>query len=1005
MFFIFITKFYFDLKHSNAIKLGLNKKHKLFYQTQKRNCSKTRNSYMYVKKFHSSNNIRKPKLYFLRQIGTNTTNTSSKRGLAKTILTKTILTKSVLTKAISSERRTDPLFRNPFSFVLKHLHLSLIKDRMENSTNYENLRSQFVIQEQPAFINERLQKYNELKEKKKAEAEAEAKILEEKGSENDVTKSNKTITIELLDGTKKTAEKDVTTPFDIAKSISKKLAEDCVVAKVTYIGVDANKVLLCDIEDEKEEGCAKNAASDKEDKEGILKPILWDMNVPLIGNCKLELLNFEDEEAKKVFWHSSAHILGSALEKIFGGYLTIGPALKEGFYYDIFLGDFTINDEHYSKIENEFNNLVKQNADFEKLICTKEEVLELFKYNPFKLELIRKKIPDGKKTSVYKCGNFIDLCLGPHIKSTGKIKGFKALKNSSVYWLGDKNNASLQRVYGISFPKKTELTEYLKMLEEAKKRDHRNVGKILNFFFFEKDASPGSCFWLPKGAKIYNKLIEFVRREYRLRNYEEVVTPNVFSCDLWKTSGHYQNYKDCMFIFNVENKEWGMKPMNCPGHCLMFKQMNLSYRSLPLRLADFGVLHRNEISGSLSGLTRVRRFQQDDAHIFCAHKQIRDEVKNTLNFIFFVYDLFNFKYELFLSTRPEKYIGKIEVWDAAERELKSALDSMNIDWKLNEGDGAFYGPKIDIVLKDSLNRTHQCGTIQLDFQLPIRFNLQYKSKDLSAEESDTAKNLNAQSSETSPRKASKPVKENSFDVSAEEGKTEKVFSKDVINKQPNCDTNGKAEKVHDQASKAVSTVSAVTENGEKREVKEEGNEGGVYQKESEVNAVENNVQNKNIENEPADGEEGLKKGFERPIIIHRAILGSVERFIAIVIEHTAGKLPFWISPRQAIVLPVSDKYNDYANYVCKTLNNHSFDVEVDLSVNTLNKKIREAQLKQFNFILVVGEKEVTTQTVTLRDRDDSDVQTVLTIQQLITNFQQKLQVNSEKLNQFNSYNS
>lgn len=1002
MFFIFITKFYFDLKYSNAIQLGLNKKNKIFFHAHKRNCNKTGTFYMYVNKFHNSNNIRKPKLYLLRQIGNNTTNTSLKSGLTKTVLVKTVFTKATLKNTILFERRINPIARNPFSFALKHLYLSLIGDRMQNSTTCANLKSQFVIQEQPAFINERLQKYNELKEKKKAEAEK--KLLEEKDKENDVTQSNKTITIELLDGTQKTGERDVTTPLDIAKSISKKLAEDCVVARVTYIGVDSSKILLCDIEDEKEEGCAKNTANDKEGK-GILKSILWDMNVPLIGNCKLELLNFENEEAKKVFWHSSAHILGSALEKLFGGYLTIGPALKEGFYYDIFLGEFTINDEHYSKIENEFNNLVKQNADFEKLICTKEEVLELFKYNPFKLELIRKKIPDGNKTSVYKCGNFIDLCLGPHIKSTGKIKGFKALKNSSVYWLGDKNNESLQRVYGISFPKKTELTEYLKMLEEAKKRDHRNVGKILNFFFFEKDASPGSCFWLPKGAKIYNKLIEFIRREYRLRNYEEVVTPNVYSCDLWKTSGHYQNYKDCMFIFNVENKEWGMKPMNCPGHCLMFKQMNLSYRSLPLRLADFGVLHRNEISGSLSGLTRVRRFQQDDSHIFCAHKHIRDEVKNTLHFIFYVYDLFNFKYELFLSTRPEKYIGKIEVWDAAERELKSALDSMNIDWKLNEGDGAFYGPKIDIVLKDSLNRTHQCGTIQLDFQLPIRFNLQYKSKDLSAEENESAKNPNAQSSETTPRNASKPIKEGSFDVNGEKDKTENVSSKGLINKLTNCDTNGKTEQVHDQSSKAdVTMVSAVTENGEKREIKEEANGGGVYQKESEGNAVEN-VHNKHVDNETADGEEGLKKGFERPIIIHRAILGSVERFIAILIEHTAGKLPFWISPRQAIVLPVSDKYNDYANYVCKTLNNHSFDVEVDLSVNTLNKKIREAQLKQFNFILVVGEKEVTTQTVTLRDRDDSDVQTVLTLQQLITNFQQKLQVNSEKLNQFIPYSS
>ncbi|CRG96309.1 threonine--tRNA ligase, putative [Plasmodium gallinaceum] len=767
-----------------------------------------------------------------------------------------------------------------------------------NNSHKENEKKKVVIEKDPSFIKERLEKYNELKEKKK-----------EQLLKNEHLKRQ--INIELLDGSIRNGECYVTTPFQIASSISKKLAEDSIVSKVTY--KEKVELELCDIEDAEE--------NNSDLKNSNCNSLLWDMNEPLIGNCKIEFLNIENEEAKKVFWHSSAHILGSSLEKLFGGYLTIGPALNEGFYYDIFLGDFSISNEHYKKIEEEFNNLVKQNVEFEKLICTKDEVLELFKYNPFKLELIKSKIPDNKKTSVYKCGNFIDLCLGPHIKNAGKVKAFKVLKNSAAYWLGNKNNESLQRVYGITFQKKNELMEYIKFLEEAKKRDHRNLGKKLNFFFFEKDTSPGSCFWLPHGAKIYNKLIDFIKKEYRLRKYDEVISPNVYSCDLWKTSGHYQNYKECMFIFNVENKEWGIKPMNCPGHCLMFKQLNLSYRSLPIRLADFGVLHRNEITGSLSGLTRVRRFQQDDSHIFCSYEHIKKEVLDTLNFIFFVYDSFGFKYELYLSTRPSKYIGKESTWDYAEKELKDALNSVNIKWKLNEGDGAFYGPKIDILLRDSINRTHQCGTIQLDFQLPIRFNLQYKNKEF---------------------------------VTLEEN---------------------------------------------------EKKENNTHNDQTENDKIEDNItEEKNDEKNDEKQEEGsLKKGFDRPIIIHRAILGSVERFVAILIEHTAGKLPFWLSPRQAIVLPISDKFNEYANYIFTTLNNHFFDVDIDLSMNTLNKKIREAQLKQFNFILIVGEKELSTKSVTLRDRDDPNNQHIYTIQEIIDKFNKLLQVNSQKFNQVHPF--
>ncbi|SCN12780.1 threonine--tRNA ligase, putative [Plasmodium malariae] len=803
-----------------------------------------------------------------------------------------------------------------------------------NVNMMEGLKKAVLVGENPAYIKERLAKYNELKEKKRLDTELQIKNDEH---------FKKNINIELLDGSIRVGECHVTTPFHIASSISKKLAEDSIVSKITYL--EKVDLELCDIEDAEENsnvsgsGNGNDSGNSAENKHcsGGRTPMLWDMNVPLIGNCKIEFLNIEHEEAKKIFWHSSAHILGSSLEKIFGGYLTIGPALSEGFYYDIFLGNYAISNEHYKRIEDEFAKLTKENVEFEKVVCTKEEVLELFKYNPFKLELIKSKIPDNKKTSVYKCGEFIDLCLGPHIRNTGKVKAFKVLKNSSAYWLGKKDNDSLQRVYGISFQKKNELTDYLTFLEDAKKRDHRNVGKKLNFFFFEKDMSPGSGFWFSNGAKIFNKLIDFMRREYRLRKYEEVITPNVFSCDLWKTSGHYQNYKDCMFIFNVENKEWGMKPMNCPGHCIMFKQMNVSYRSLPIRLADFGVLHRNEITGSLSGLTRVRRFQQDDAHIFCSFEQITKEVVNTLHFLFFVYDLFGFKYELFLSTRPKKFIGNISTWDFAEQSLKDALNSVNVEWKLNEGDGAFYGPKIDILVRDSINRTHQCGTIQLDFQLPIRFNLQYKNKDFGVLEDDNEKKEHADL-------------ENG---STGGGETKKDYGYDGGN--DNDDGN------HDRAANL-----------------ECGNYSGGVQSAS---------------------DDLLKKGFDRPVIIHRAILGSVERFVAILIEHTAGKLPFWLSPRQAIVLPVSDKFNKYAYYVYETLNNNFFDVDVDASMNTLNKKIREAQLKQFNFILVVGEKELTTNTVTVRDRDDPNNQQVYSVNDIVNKFKEMLEVNSCKFNQ------
>ncbi|XP_026679694.1 threonine--tRNA ligase, cytoplasmic isoform X3 [Diaphorina citri] len=414
-------------------------------------------------------------------------------------------------------------------------------------------------------------------------------------------------------------------------------------------------------------------------------------------------------------------------------------------------------------------------------------------------------------------------------------------RNSSTYWEGKADAESLQRVYGISFPDNKQLKEWEKLQEEAAKRDHRKIGREQELFFFH-ELSPGSCFFQPKGAFIYNTLVEFIRSEYRKRGFQEVVSPNVYNVKLWQTSGHWAHYSENMFSFDVENETYALKPMNCPGHCLIFDHRVRSWRELPLRMADFGVLHRNELSGALTGLTRVRRFQQDDAHIFCTVEQIGDEIVGALDFLRNVYSIFGFTFNLRLSTRPEKYLGELEVWNKAEKQLEASLNSFGEPWTENPGDGAFYGPKIDITITDALKRPHQCATIQLDFQLPIRFNLAY-----------------------------------------------------------------------------------VNEKGEKN----------------------------------------------RPVMIHRAILGSVERMVAILTESYAGKWPFWISPRQGIVIPVAEPFNEYADQVKNKIFAAGFMCDADLdSSDTLNKKIRNAQISQYNFIMVVGEKEKSSNTVNVRTRDN-----------------------------------
>lgn len=578
--------------------------------------------------------------------------------------------------------------------------------------------------------------------------------------------------------------------------------------------------------------------------------VLWDLERPLEEDCSLELLTFNDEEGRQVFWHSSAHIMGEAIERLYGGHLCYGPPIENGYYYDTYMcgcgaeGEqnelSSVSTSHFTAIETSMKSICSERQAFERLELTKEELIEMFSYNKFKVRILKDKIKE-EKTTVYRCGTLIDLCRGPHVRHTGNVKAFKVTKSSSSYWEGKADAESLQRVYGISFPEPKQLREWQRFQEEAAKRDHRKLGREQGLYFFH-ELSPGSCFFTPKGAHIYNTLMEFIRSEYRKRGFQEVITPNIFNFKLWQVSGHGDHYADNMFLFDVDKEKFGLKPMNCPGHCLIFDSDVRSWRELPLRLADFGVLHRNELSGALTGLTRVRRFQQDDAHIFCTIEQISQEIKSALDFLQAIYSVFGFTFDLCLATRPESYLGDIEVWNSAEKALAETLDSGKFKWKLNAGDGAFYGPKIDISINDALKRPHQCATIQLDFQLPVRFNLNYSAED------------------------------------------------------------------------------------------------------------------------------GTKK---RPVIIHRAILGSIERFVAIITENFAGKWPFWLSPRQAIVLPVGANGNEYAEQVRQTLNESGFQVETELDPGlTINKKVRNAQLAQFNFILVVGEREMANNSVNVRTRDN-----------------------------------
>lgn len=609
----------------------------------------------------------------------------------------------------------------------------------------------------------------------------------------------------------------------------------------------------------------------------------WDLHRPLFADCSLQYFDFDHVKGKDVFWHSSAHILGQAVELYYLSqglqvFLRDGPSLGAppgGFFYDMQIrgadnAPVNVSGNDFSSITSIADDIIKAKQPFQRLEVSREFARDLFDYNPLKRALIDK-VPEGEALTLYRCGPLIDLCRGPHLSHTGLVKAFAVTKNagnvqkSTNAGVGEQ---TLQRVYGISFPEKVRMKEWKQQQALAAKNDHRVLGPAQELFMFHP-LSPGSAFMLPHGTRIYNRLVEHMREHYRRIGFEEVITPLLYHKTLWETSGHWQNYKEDMYTVQEgvgeeeleKNKNqggccggdarvdasdapvpetMGLKPMNCPGHCLIFASQTRSYRQLPIRYADFSPLHRNEASGSLTGLTRVRRFNQDDGHIFCSEEQVRGEIQSCLELLREVYSVFGFSFAVKLSTRPEKYMGDLGVWERAEDALKEALEAWGEGYRVEEGDGAFYGPKIDIVLTDAFGRHHQCGTIQLDFQLPLRFGLEYKG---------------------------------------------------------------------------------------------------------------------------ADGQ------LHRPVMIHRAVLGSLERMLAILCEHFEGKWPLWLSPRQVVVCPIADRHVEYAERVGQRLREAGFYAEINDGRGTIQKQIRQAQKSNFNYILVVGDEEMAQETVNVRTRD------------------------------------
>ena len=594
-------------------------------------------------------------------------------------------------------------------------------------------------------------------------------------------------------------------------------------------------------------GLARNVLSAKVNGE------VWDATRPIFNDAEVQLLTWRDAEGKATMWHSSAHLMAEAIEALYpGAKFGIGPSIENGFYYDVDTGDKVITDSDLVKIEAKMKELARQKQKFVRSEVSKSEAIEYFtkKGDEYKLELINE-LDDGEIT-FYKCGDFTDLCRGPHLPDTGFIKAIKLLSLAGAYWRGDEKRKQLTRVYGITFPKNKELEEYLAFLEEAKKRDHRRIGKELEIFTFSQKVGPGLPLWLPNGAELRERLEAFLKKVQREAGYKPVITPHIGNVELYKTSGHYQKYGEESFKpikTPIEGEEFFLKPMNCPHHCEIYKSKPRSYKDLPVRFAEFGTVYRYEQSGELHGLTRVRGFTQDDAHIFCTPDQVKDEFKGVMKIVMKIFKALDFKdFITQISLRDpdnkEKYIGSDENWEKAEKAILEVAEETNLETVVEYGEAAFYGPKMDFMVRDALGRKWQLGTIQVDYNLPERFELEYVGSD-----------------------------------------------------------------------------------NEKH----------------------------------------------RPVMIHRAPFGSMERFVAVLIEHCAGKFPLWLTPRQAIILPISEKYQQYAEKVLSLLQKFEVRAEIDDRSEKTGKKIRDAELKKIPYMLIVGEKEEAEQTVSVRKQAVGDV--------------------------------
>jgi threonyl-tRNA synthetase len=613
------------------------------------------------------------------------------------------------------------------------------------------------------------------------------------------------IKITLKDGSVKEFESGVSL-YDVAKAISGRLAKEAVVGEVNGETVDMSHVLTEDAD--------------------------------------VNLYKFEDEAGADAFRHTSSHILAQAVLRLFPGTkLAIGPSIDNGFYYD-FDSEHVFTPEDLEKIEKEMKAIIKEDIQLERFELPREEAIKLMEESnqDYKIELIND-LPEGEAISFYRQGDFVDLCRGCHATSTKKIKAIKLLSIAGAYWKGDEKNKMLQRIYGTSFPKAKLLDEYIERLEEAKKRDHRKLGKELKLFALLEEG-PGFPFMLPNGMTLKNLLLDYWREVHREAKYVEIETPIILNRSLWETSGHWYHYKENMYSLKIDEGDYAIKPMNCPGGMLAYKTEMRSYRDLPLRMGEIGRVHRHELSGALHGLMRVRAFTQDDAHIFMLPEQIKDEIKGVAQLVDRVYNAFGFKYHVELSTRPEKSMGTDEEWELAESSLQGALEELGIDYRLNAGDGAFYGPKIDFHLEDCLGRTWQCGTIQLDMQLPQRFDLSYTGKD-----------------------------------------------------------------------------------GEKH----------------------------------------------KPVVIHRVVYGSIERFMGILIEHFAGRFPVWLAPVQVKLLPIADRHNDYVKELAEKFEAQGIRVEFDDRSEKIGYKIREAQLQKVPYMLIIGDQEIESGDIAVRSRDAGEL--------------------------------